>query len=49
MPAAPELEENLRNGVYLAKLAVFCVPQSFSASMIFDANREDRALLFINI
>jgi hypothetical protein len=39
LPPATELEENLRNGVYLAKIARFCVPHLFSAAKIFDADQ----------
>ena len=36
--APPELEESLRNGVYLAKLAHFFAPAVVAARKIFDAD-----------
>lgn len=39
LPPATELEENLRNGVYLAKIAHFCAPDLFSVTRIFDADQ----------
>ena len=39
LPPATELEENLRNGVYLAKIAHFCAPHLFPATRIFDADQ----------
>lgn len=36
LPATTELEENLRNGVYLAKLAHFMAPNVLTLNKIYD-------------
>lgn len=36
LPPTTELEENLRNGVYLAKLAHFMAPAALSYNKIYD-------------
>lgn len=36
LPPTTELEENLRNGVYLAKLAHFMAPNVLSLNKIYD-------------
>lgn len=40
LPPATELEENFRNGVYLAKLAYRISPNTISAKKIYDSNQE---------
>ena len=40
LPAIGDLEENLRNGVYLAKLGNFFAPGIASRTKIFDVNQE---------
>ncbi|RLU14769.1 hypothetical protein DMN91_012656 [Ooceraea biroi] len=39
LPATIEMEENLRNGVYLAKLAHFITPDALPLSKIYDAEQ----------
>ena len=39
LPSTTELEENLRNGVYLAKLANFFCPEQVSYKKIFDPDQ----------
>ena len=49
MPASTDLEENLRNGVYFAKLGHFCAPNVVPKRKIFDADQkkwESRGLHF---
>lgn len=40
LPPTTELEEGLRNGVYLAKLAKFFAPKLVSAKKIYDVEQE---------
>ncbi|XP_050481598.1 ras GTPase-activating-like protein IQGAP1 isoform X1 [Bombus huntii] len=40
LPPTTELEENLRNGVYLAKLAHFMAPESLSVHKIYDSEQK---------
>ena len=40
MPASTDLEENLRNGVYFAKLGHFCAPNVVPKRKIFDADQK---------
>jgi hypothetical protein len=40
LPPCSQLEEALRNGVYLAKLAVFFAPDVVKIKMIFDADQK---------
>lgn len=40
LPPTTELEENFRNGVYLAKLAHFIAPESLPAHKIYDAEQK---------
>lgn len=50
LPPTTELEEGLRNGVYLAKLANFFAPQTVSLKKIYDREQTrykvTRLLLF---
>lgn len=39
LPKTTELEESLRNGVYLAKLAHFFAPNYVSVKRIFDSDQ----------
>jgi len=39
LPAVTQLEENLRNGVILAKLGHFCAPQVVPLRKIFDSDQ----------
>ncbi|CAK9799762.1 Ras GTPase-activating-like protein IQGAP1 [Anthophora plagiata] len=40
LPPTTELEENLRNGVYLAKLAHFMAPESLPLNKIYDSEQK---------
>lgn len=40
LPSTTELEENLRNGVYLAKLAHFMDPESWPKNKIYDIDQK---------
>lgn len=40
LPPTTELEENLRNGVYLAKLAHFMAPESLPIHKIYDPEQK---------
>ncbi|KAK9298625.1 hypothetical protein QLX08_008104 [Tetragonisca angustula] len=45
LPPTTELEENFRNGVYLAKLAHFMAPESLPAHKIYDAEQKRYAVV----
>ena len=45
LPPTTELEENFRNGVYLAKLAHFMAPESLPAHKIYDAEQKRYAIV----
>lgn len=40
LPPSTELEENLRNGVYLAKLGHFMVPEALPLNKIYDIEQK---------
>ncbi|XP_031839391.1 ras GTPase-activating-like protein IQGAP1 [Nomia melanderi] len=44
LPATTELEENLRNGVYLAKLAHFMAPETLPFNKIYDSEQKRYAV-----
>lgn len=40
LPPSTELEENFRNGVYLAKLGHFMVPEALPSNKIYDIEQK---------
>lgn len=44
LPPTTELEENLRNGVYLAKLSHFMAPETLPFNKIYDPDQKRYAI-----